>query len=110
MRGLADLRFGLLHRQHVAHRAVEPGAAIRGAGPGALVETGQHHHVGAHQARLEQAMADKREHTLAELQELMGLPSPEPLYWILRHLCANRRHIDVRGDWGNPESLVFTHD
>lgn len=62
------------------------------------------------QERLEQAMADKREHTLAELQELMGLESPEPLYWILRHLCANRRHIDARGDWGSPQSLVFTHD
>ena len=62
------------------------------------------------QARLEQAMADKREHTLAELQTLMGLPSAEPLYWILRHLCANRRHIDARGDWGQPESLVFIHD
>jgi glucose-6-phosphate isomerase len=62
------------------------------------------------QARLEQAMADKREHTLAELQSLMGLDSPEPLYWILRHLCANRRHIDASGDWGQPESLVFTHD
>ena len=62
------------------------------------------------QARLEQAMGHKREHTLAELQELMGLPSAEPLYWILRHLCANRRHIDARGDWGNPESLVFVHD
>ncbi|MBV2350859.1 glucose-6-phosphate isomerase [Synechococcus sp. HK05] len=62
------------------------------------------------QARLEQAMGHKREHTLAELQQLMELPSPEPLYWILRHLCANRRHIAARGDWGQPETLVFTHD
>ena len=62
------------------------------------------------QARLEEAMGHQREHTLAELQTLMGLSSPEPLYWILRHLCANRRHIDARGDWGNPDSLVFTHD
>ena len=62
------------------------------------------------QVRLEQCMADKREHTLAELQELMGLESPDPLYWILRHLCANRRHIDARGDWGRPDSLVFLHD
>ena len=62
------------------------------------------------QARLEEAMGHQREHTLAELQVLMGLPSPEPLYWILRHLCANRRHIDARGDWGQPESLVFIHD
>ena len=62
------------------------------------------------QSRLEQAMGQKRDHTLAELQQLMGLPSPEPLYWILRHLCANRRQITARGDWGKPESLVFTHD
>ncbi|MFZ9950680.1 MAG: glucose-6-phosphate isomerase [Vulcanococcus sp.] len=62
------------------------------------------------QARLEEAMGHQREHTLAELQSLMGLASPEPLYWILRHLCANRRHIDARGDWGRPESLVFIHD
>jgi len=62
------------------------------------------------QARLEAAMGHQREHTLAELQALMGLPSPEPLYWILRHLCANRRDIGARGDWGNPDSLVFIHD
>ncbi|MFM7455470.1 MAG: glucose-6-phosphate isomerase [Vulcanococcus sp.] len=62
------------------------------------------------QARLELAIADHREHTLADLQTRMGLDSPEPLYWILRHLCANRRHIDARGDWGQPESLVFIHD
>ncbi len=31
------------------------------------------------QARLEQAMADQREHTLADLQGLMGLDSPESL-------------------------------
>jgi glucose-6-phosphate isomerase len=62
------------------------------------------------QARLEEAIADQQEHTLAELQARMGLASPEPLYWILRHLCANRRHIEARGDWGRPESLVFIHD
>jgi glucose-6-phosphate isomerase len=62
------------------------------------------------QARLEEAMGHQRQHSLAELQTLMGLPSPEPLYWILRHLCANRRHIDARGDWGKPDSLVFVHD
>ena len=55
MRGLADLRFRLLHRQHVAHRAVEPGAAVGGAGPCALVQPGEHHHVGADQTRFEQA-------------------------------------------------------
>jgi glucose-6-phosphate isomerase len=62
------------------------------------------------QSALEQRLSDQRKHTLAELQQLMGLDSPEPLYWILRHLCANRRHITATGDWGAPESLVFSHD
>jgi glucose-6-phosphate isomerase len=62
------------------------------------------------QVKLEERLADDREHTLAGLQLDLGLESPEPLYWILRHLCANRRHISARGDWGRPESLVFLHD
>ena len=61
------------------------------------------------QVRLEQALADQGEHTLADLQGRMGLESPESLYWILRHLCANRSRIAVRGDWGQPDSLVFLH-
>ena len=62
------------------------------------------------QSRLEMVMADQREHTLVELQSKLDLETAEPLYWILRHLCANRRHISAQGDWGNPESLVFIHD
>ena len=62
------------------------------------------------QSRLEMVMADQREHTLVELQTKLELETAEPLYWILRHLCANRRHISAQGDWGNPESLIFIHD
>ncbi|MEY3735743.1 MAG: hypothetical protein RLZZ624_802 [Cyanobacteriota bacterium] len=62
------------------------------------------------QVRLEERLADGREHTLAQLQAELELPSADPLYWILRHLCANRRHISARGDWGQPASLVFLHD
>ena len=62
------------------------------------------------QVRLEERLADGQEHTLAQLQSELDLPSADPLYWILRHLCANRRHISARGDWGQPDSLVFLHD
>ena len=62
------------------------------------------------QQRLEALLADGVSRSLVELQQQLELPSPEPLFWILRHLCANRRHIDARGDWGQPESLVFIHD
>ena len=61
------------------------------------------------QGRLEQLLLDGQERSLSELQPLLQLPSPEPLYWILRHLCANGRPIAVSGDWGQPASLRFRH-
>jgi glucose-6-phosphate isomerase len=57
------------------------------------------------QGRLEAALADGGERSLAELQDLLALPSPEPLYWGLRHLCANARGYGASGSWGEPESL-----
>ncbi len=60
------------------------------------------------QGNLEQVLGGGQERSLAELQELLQLPSPEPLYWILRHLCANGRPISASGDWGQPASLRFT--
>jgi len=59
------------------------------------------------QGRLVQALADGRERDLAALQAMLQLPSPEPLFWILRHLCANGRDIAASGDWGQPASLRF---
>jgi len=59
------------------------------------------------QNRLEQAMADGQLHTLRQLQEQLQLPSPEPLFWILRHLCANGRGYSATGDWGCPSELTF---
>ncbi len=57
------------------------------------------------QQRLEGELADGRERSLAELQEALALPSPEPLYWSLRHLCANPRGYRASGSWGDPETL-----
>ena len=59
------------------------------------------------QGRLEQALDPAEERSLVELQERLQLPSPEPLYWILRHLCANGRPVMATGDWGEPASLRF---
>ena len=59
------------------------------------------------QGRLEQALGDGQEHDLAGLQAALQLPSPEPLFWILRHLCANGSGLEARGDWGEPASLRF---
>lgn len=59
------------------------------------------------QARLEQVLGDGQEWDLAGLQAALQLPSPEPLFWILRHLCANGRGYVASGDWGQPTSLRF---
>ena len=59
------------------------------------------------QRRLEQVLGDGQELDLAALQTQLQLPSPEPLFWILRHLCANGRGVSASGDWGQPASLRF---
>jgi glucose-6-phosphate isomerase len=59
------------------------------------------------QTRLEEAMADGQARNLQQLQQLLQIASPEPLFWILRHLCANRRGYSAQGDWGQPSELVF---
>jgi glucose-6-phosphate isomerase len=57
------------------------------------------------QGRLEAELADGRERSLAELQAALAVPSPEPLFWALRHLCANPRGYQAEGSWGDPASL-----
>ncbi len=57
------------------------------------------------QGRLEAELADGRERSLQELQDALGLPSAEPLFWGLRHLCANPRGYVASGSWGDPDSL-----
>ena len=59
------------------------------------------------QGRLESLLNDGQPHTLQELGTALGLASPEPLFWTLRHLCHNSRGLSVEGDWSNPASLVF---
>ena len=57
------------------------------------------------QQRLEAALADGQARTLVELQQQLDIASPEPLFWIVRHLCANPRGYRAEGDWGEPASL-----
>jgi glucose-6-phosphate isomerase len=50
-------------------------------------------------------LADGREWSLEELRAHLELASPEPLFWSLRHLCANGRGYTASGHWGQPSSL-----
>jgi glucose-6-phosphate isomerase len=59
------------------------------------------------QARLEALLADGESRTLEDLATALDLPSPEPLFWILRHVCHNPREVIAEGDWGDPASLSF---
>jgi len=62
------------------------------------------------QQRIEQTLADGQARTLVQLHQDLGEgapTSPEPLFWILRHLCGNQRGYQADGDWGRPNALVF---
>ena len=59
------------------------------------------------QGRLEAVLADGQSRSLAELASSLGLSSPEPLLWTLRHLCHNSRGYQAEGDWGDLASLRF---
>ncbi|CAK6694224.1 MULTISPECIES: glucose-6-phosphate isomerase [unclassified Synechococcus] len=59
------------------------------------------------QEQLEGRLADGQPRSLAALQNELGSDSPEPLFWILRHLCGNDRGYQADGNWGEPASLVF---
>jgi len=59
------------------------------------------------QGRLESALADGQPRSLEQLAAELGCDSPEPLFWILRHRCANHADLAVEGSWGDPAGLVF---
>ena len=59
------------------------------------------------QGRLESALADGQPRSLGQLAAELGCDSPEPLFWILRHRCANHADLAVEGSWGDPAGLVF---
>ncbi|MBM5799295.1 MAG: glucose-6-phosphate isomerase [Cyanobacteria bacterium K_DeepCast_35m_m2_023] len=63
------------------------------------------------QAQIEAVLADGQARSLAQLHRDLGdaaPASPEPLFWILRHLCGNERGYTARGNWGAPASLEFS--
>lgn len=59
------------------------------------------------QQRLEALLADGQPRDLARLQMELACEDPEPLFWILRHLCANGRGYGAEGDWGRPGQMRF---
>ena len=59
------------------------------------------------QQRLEQTLSSGQSHGLEDLRKALQLESPEPLFWILRHLCFNGRGYQASGNWGEPHTLSF---
>ncbi|MEB3233979.1 MAG: glucose-6-phosphate isomerase [Cyanobacteriota bacterium] len=62
------------------------------------------------QEQVEARLADGEPRTLEQLRQDLGEAapsSPEPLFWILRHLCGNARGYSASGDWGQPNQLRF---
>jgi glucose-6-phosphate isomerase len=58
------------------------------------------------QGRIEALLADGQSRSLEQIAEELGTGSPEPVFWILRHLCANDPAYGVQGSWGQPASLT----
>jgi glucose-6-phosphate isomerase len=58
------------------------------------------------QAKLESLLADGQPRSLEAIAADLEAPSAEPVYWALRHLCANPRGYVAEGDWGRPASLL----
>ena len=61
------------------------------------------------QSRVEGLLADGQPRSLATIQTELELETVEPVFWMLRHLCANGRGYGADGDWGRPDSLSFHH-
>jgi glucose-6-phosphate isomerase len=61
------------------------------------------------QGRIETLLADGQTRSLEQLAEELGTGSPEPVFWVLRHLCANDPAYTVQGSWGQPASLSVAH-
>jgi glucose-6-phosphate isomerase len=59
------------------------------------------------QSRLDALMADQQPRSLEQMAEALAMESPETLFWILRHLCANPRGYTAKGDWAVPDQLLF---
>ncbi|MFN9910661.1 MAG: glucose-6-phosphate isomerase, partial [bacterium] len=49
------------------------------------------------QERLEHTLSGGQSRGLHDLQQALQLESPEPLFWILRHLCFNGRGYQASG-------------
>jgi glucose-6-phosphate isomerase len=59
------------------------------------------------QSRVERLLADGRPRTLAAIGADLELETVEPVFWLLRHLCANGRGYVAEGEWGEPDGLRF---
>jgi glucose-6-phosphate isomerase len=62
------------------------------------------------QSRVVAILADGQARSLDQLMQALGddaPDSPEPLFWVLRHLCGNQRGYSATGNWGDPASLSF---
>ncbi|MFN6134515.1 MAG: glucose-6-phosphate isomerase, partial [Synechococcaceae cyanobacterium] len=76
----------------------QPGVEAGKKAAAAVLEVQQH---------LDDLMADGQQRALEQIAADLKLESPEPVFWILRHLNANPRGYVVEGDWSVPAQLRF---
>jgi len=60
------------------------------------------------QGQVETLLADGVSRSVSDVQQAIGEGSVESIFWILRHLCSNRRGYVAQGTWDQPASLRFS--
>ena len=60
------------------------------------------------QSRVESVLKDGASRSVAEIRQALGEGSDESVFWIMRHLTANKRGYTAEGDWASPASMRFS--
>ena len=60
------------------------------------------------QRQVEEVLSDGVSRSVVEIQQAIGEGSVEAIFWIVRHLTANKRGYQAQGDWNKPATLRFS--
>ena len=60
-----------------------------------------------YQQKVSNLLDEGGEYSINDITSLLNNSVSEPIFFILRELCFGNDNYLVKGDWSNPNSLVF---
>ena len=60
------------------------------------------------QSRVETVLKDGASRSVSEICQALGDGTDESVFWIMRHLAANKRGYIAEGDWASPATMRFS--